>query len=305
MNIDHLDIHRLRCLDVLIAEAHVTRAAERMGMSQPAMSATLGRLRVLCGDPLLVRTERGMAPTQRALDIAQRVRAALELLDGALDAEAPFDPAHSDVQITIAASDSVSFVLMPPLISVLRRDAPGVRLKLHTPELVRVRQSMEDGEADLLVSYLRPRPQGLRATALMQQKLCVIASATHPHIRGSISLAQYLEAPHARYSLSRTGSSTIENEIDAALRERSATRTIGVSLPSALSSPAVVAASDLIATIPERLARHFAPQLGLQVLEPPLPLSEVEISMYWHERMHNSPAHRWLRQCLLELAKRL
>jgi DNA-binding transcriptional LysR family regulator len=303
MNVPHLDIHLLRCFDALIMEAHVTRAAERMGMSQPAMSATLGKLRTLFGDPLLVRTERGMIATQRAMDALQPIRTAIDLIDTAIDAGSPFDASRSIAEIQIEASESVAFLVMPALVAHLRRTAPNLRLRIHPPELERVRQSLEEGDADLLISYLHPAPEGLRSTMLLRQKMCVIAAGDHPEIRGALSLDQYLRYPHARYSLGRTGSSTLENEIDAELGRLKLTRKIGITLPSALSSPAIVARCDMLATVPERVANHFAPLLGLQVLAPPIQLRDGEISMYWHDRMQNRPAHRWLRQCLVELAR--
>lgn len=303
MNPKHLDIYLLRCLRALVTEQHVTRAAERMGVSQPTMSATLGRLRTLFKDPLLVRTEKGMVSTPRAREIIASVGQALDLIDGTLGEAVPFAPETATLQIEVAASESVALVFMPALVARLRREAPGIRLRVHVTDIATVRQELEDGATDLVVSFLRAAPDGLRSTPLLRQKLWVIAAADHPDIRGGISLEQYLAWPHARYILTHTGSSTIENEIDAALAARGLRREMGVQLPSALSSPPVVAGTDLIATVPERVARHFAPSLRLQVLEPPLPMPDVEISMYWHERMQHNQAHRWLRQVLLDLAR--
>ncbi|MCJ0762703.1 LysR family transcriptional regulator [Variovorax terrae] len=298
----HLDVYLLRCLQALVSEAHVTRAAERMGIGQPAMSATLARLRVLFADPLLVRTQKGMVATPRAQEVADQVQHALELIDQALTEGAPFDPARARAHFRIAASESVGFLLMPALIARLRACAPAVQVSVHPPELPRVRQELEEGEADLVVAFLRNAPQGLRSTSLMQQKLCVIAAQDHPDIRGTLSLAQYVGSPHAMYALGRTGGSTIETLVDETLSRAGMVRAIGARLPSTLSSPAVVAGSDLLATIPERIARHFAQQLALQVLAPPLPLDDVHTSMFWHERMQNNPAHRWLRQQFKQVA---
>jgi DNA-binding transcriptional LysR family regulator len=301
----HLDLYLLRCLTALISEAHVTRAAVRMGMTQPAMSATLARLRTLLDDPLLVRTEKGMVPTPRALELAAMVHQGLGLIDQALAQNAPFDCANANIRFEIAASESVTVVLMPALIARLRKDAPGVSLRVHVPELARVRHELEEGYADFVISFLRAVPEGLRASVLLRQRLAVIAAAEHPEVRGSISLEQYVRWPHAYYTRGRDGSATIETTIDEALANVGETRTFGAWLPSTLSSTAVVAASDLLATIPEHVARHFAAALGLQVLPPPLPMQDVDIAMYWHERMHKNPAHRWLRSVLREVAAEL
>lgn len=305
MDHKHLDIYLLRCLTALVSEAHVTRAAERMGMTQPAMSATLGRLRTLLGDPLLVRTDKGMVPTPRARELAASVHQGITLIDSALARDAPFDCATSCTRFEIAATESVSFVLMPALIARLRRDAPGVNLRVHVTDLARVRHELEEGHADLVVSFLRSAPEGLRATSLLRQRLSVIAAAAHPDVRGAITLEQYVRWPHAYYTLARDGGSTIETAVDEALAKAGKVRTLGAWLPSTLSSPAVVAASDLLATVPERIARHFSASLALQVLPPPLPLQDVDIAMYWHDRMHNNPAHRWLRETLRDVTAEL
>lgn len=244
-----------------------------------------------------------MVATQRAIDALPPIRNAIELIDASITAESSFDASRSAAELRIEASETVAFIVMPTLVAHLRHTAPHLRLRVHTPELERVRQSLEEGEADLLISYLHPAPEGLRSTMLLRQKMCVIAAGDHREIRGALSLDQYLKYPHARYTLSRTGSSTLENQIDAELRRLKLTRKTGISLTSGLSSPAIVARCDMLATVPERLAHHFAPLLGLQVLEPPIQLRDGEISMYWHDRMQNRPAHRWLRQCLVELAK--
>ena len=217
MDHKHLDVYLLRCLNALVTEAHVTRAAERMGISQPAMSATLARLRALFADPLLVRTEKGMVATPRALDIAEQVQQALDLIDQSLAESTPFDPACATAHFRIVASESIGFLLMPQLIARVRQDAPGVRLSVRNPELPRVRQELEEGDCDLVVAFLHDAPQGLRSTTLMQQRMCVIAAAGHPSIQGSISLEQYVAFPHVYYALGRTGTSTLDTVVDRAL----------------------------------------------------------------------------------------
>ena len=301
----HLDIYLLRCLSALISEAHVTRAATRMGMTQPAMSATLARLRGLLGDPLLVRTEKGMIPTPRALELATSVQQGLELIDRALAQGAPFDYASAEIRFEIAATESVAFVLMPALIARMRQLAPGISMRVHVPELARVSHELEEGYADVLISFLRTVPEGFHTSLLLRQRLAVIAAATHPQVRDSITLEQYIRWPHAYYARGREGGATLESTIDDALAATGQTRRIAAWLPSILSSAAVVAGSDLLATVPEYVARHFEATLGLRVMAPPLPIQGVDIAMYWHERMHRNPAHQWLRSVVREVAGEL
>ncbi|RYX89603.1 MAG: LysR family transcriptional regulator [Comamonadaceae bacterium] len=303
MDHKHLDVYLLRCLNALVTEAHVTRAAERMGIGQPAMSATLARLRMLFSDPLLVRTEKGMVATPRALEVAEQVQQALDLIDQSLSEGAPFDPARASAHFRIATSESVGFLLMPSLIASVRQLAPGVQLSVHNPDLPRVRQELEEGDCDLVVAFLRNAPPGLRSTPLMRQHMCVIAAADHPAIQGAITLEQYVAYPHVCYALGRTGGSTIETVVDEALSRAGLVRTVAARVPSTLSSPAVVAKSDMLATLPGRIASHFAPLLGLQMLAPPLELGDVHTSMFWHERAQNNPAHRWLREQFRRIAQ--
>lgn len=298
----HLDIFLLRCLTALVSEAHVTRAASRMGMTQPAMSAMLSRLRTLFNDPLLVRTEKGMVPTERAIALAASVRQGIALIDHALVSQEAFDPTQAERRFDVAVTESVGFVLIPALIAHLRRIAPGIRLRTHVPELSRVSHELEEGYADLLISFMRPVPDNLHVSLLLRQKLSVIAAKQHPEVLDQIDLEQYVRWPHVYYTRGRDGSATLENTVDDALTAMGKTRQIGAWQPSILSSAAVVAASDMLATVPEHLARHFEKTAGVQVLEPPVPMADADIAMYWHDRVHKDPAHQWLRGVLRELA---
>jgi DNA-binding transcriptional LysR family regulator len=299
----HLDIYLLRCLRAFVEEAHVTKAAERMGSTQPAMSAVLRRLREIFNDPLLVRTEKGMVPTERARELAASLRTAIDIIDRAMAADQAFDPATAEMAFELAASESVSFMLLPRLIASVRERAPGVQLRVRIPDLLRARQSLEEGEIDLLLSFTRTAPEGLRSSALWGQKLTVIAARSHP-VRGELGLEDFLRWPHAAHKLGRGGSS-IEAAVDAALQRLQRQRTIGVWLPSAISVPAVVSRTDFLATVPEYVARDFAPLLQLKMLPPPVPLDDVRIGMYWHDRMHQNPPHKWLRQVVREVAGEL
>lgn len=305
VNPKNVDLHLLRCLQMLITEAHVTRAAERLDMTQPAMSAVLSRLRTLFADPLLVRTEKGMVPTPRAMEIAEQIRGALGMIDLAFTGGGSFDPVCSHAHFRLIASESVIMPFLPRLVSWLRAEAPSVTVGVQSPELTRARQDLEEGDADFLLAFVRASFEGLRSAPLFKQRLVVLASSNHPEIRGCISLDQYIRYPHACYVVGRGGTSMIEARVDEALAQVGMRRTIASWLPSALSSPAVVASSDLLATVPERVARNFAGALGLQVLAPPVALADIDIALYWHERAHHSSAHRWMRERMRDAAQSL
>jgi len=295
-----LDMHALRCLCVLVAESHVSRAADQLGISQPAMSATLAQLREVFQDPLLVRTARGMSPTANGLRIAACARAALELIEESFALTRAFDPSVAENVFRLSATESVGFMLVPRLMQKLEQVAPGVRLHIRAAEPSRTREQLEEGEADLVVAYQPHAPGALHTSSLYQQELRVIAARSHPTIQGTLSLDQYLDSRHVYYKPTH-GQSTIERQVDEAFAACGRTRRIGVSVPSALASAPIVAASHHIATLTRAVAEHAAKSDELQVLTPPLALDTVRVSMFWHERTHTISAHVWLRQLIREV----
>jgi DNA-binding transcriptional LysR family regulator len=295
-----LDLHALRCLCVLVEQSHVSRAADLLGMSQPTMSATLAQLREVFQDPLLVRTAKGMAPTLNATRIAASARTALDLMEDSLALTRAFDPATAETTFHLSATESVGFMLVPRLTQALERLAPHVRLAIRPSEPARLREQLEEGEADLVVSYQPHAPEALYTATLYQQELRVVAARNHPSIQGTLSVEQYLDERHVHYK-PLSGHSSIERQVDEAFAVRGRTRRIGVIVPSALSSAPIVAASTHIATLTRAVAEHAARADALQVLEPPFPLGAVRVAMFWHERTHASSAHVWLRQAIREL----
>ncbi len=296
------DLHALRCLVTLVSESHVSRAAERLDVTQPAMSAMLAKLRVALGDPILVKTERGMVPTTRASQLAIRARKAIEDVQGIFGDDSPFDPATATINFNLIASEPVAFVLMPLLAAYLREHAPSITVSLKLPNLYRTRQELEEGESDLAVGYVNEASPVLRTRKLRGRTLQVIAAAKHPEIRGAISLEQYTRYPHVCYSPVASGGSSVEDLVQARLARAGLQRSIALHLPSILAMPAVVGGTDLLATIATDVAQALAPLFGLQLLTPPLPLGAVDLSMYWHERTHNNAGCRWLRQVIVEIS---
>lgn len=295
-----LDLHTLRALCVLVERAHVSRAAEELGLTQPQASATLASLREHFQDPLLVRTARGMQPTPNAVRIAERLRAALEHVEEAFTVTRAFDPATSETAFRISATESVGFLLIPRLVQALETRAPHVHVVVETAEPGRLRELLADGEVDLVATFHPDAPDALYGTVLYEQELRVLAAADHPRIRGTVAEEAYLQERHVRFQPLR-GDSSIERQVDDAFALRGRTRRIGVTVPSSLASPPVVAASTHIATVTKAVAEHAARALALQVLKPPFPLEIARVSMYWHERTHASPAHVWLRKLIREL----
>lgn len=297
-----LDTHLLACLNALITEAHVSRAASRMNISQPSMSIALGRLRQIFNDPLLVKTRHGMTPTPRALEIVERVRAALTEIEGALVHTAAAGPHRAPRDFRIVILNSLAHFVIPPLVRRLRAEAPDTRLILIPSDVRRTTALLEDNECDLVVGYPPGLSAGLHSRPLLKSKLSVIAGAQHPDIRDRLTLAQYGNAAHVVLGSGPAPVSTIENTIDQNMRAQRMSRRVGMRVPDLMLSGPIVAATDMIATVPDRLARYFATSLAIRVYKLPIPLDDPTILMIWSERTHRDPAHRWIRQLVRESA---
>jgi len=297
--VSKLDLHSLRCLCVLVAEGHVSRASAEVGISQSSMSATLAQLRDAFQDPLLVRTAKGMTPTPVALRIAASARAALDLIEDSYAQTRTFDAPVADTIFRISATESVGFMLVPRLTEKLEELAPNVQLVIR-PADFRMREQLELGEADLVVAYQPYAPDTLFTSALYEQELCVIASKSHSSIRATLSSEQYLCARHVCYRPAN-GASMIERQVDEAFAARGRLRRIGVTVPSALSSAPIVATSGHVATVTRALAEYVSQCNDIQVLSPPFELGPVNVSMFWNERTHSISAHVWLRQLIRDL----
>ncbi|MBL8381446.1 MAG: LysR family transcriptional regulator [Burkholderiales bacterium] len=295
------DLQLIAALEALVAEGHVSRAAERMGLSQPAMSTLLGRLRRTFDDPLLLRTSRGMVPTPRALELAAQGGALLEQARMLMQGARAFEPVRAERTFRVIATDYVLSVMLPPLQALLEARAPGIGIDAQPPNPRRVQELLASGQVDLGIGYLIDPPKGLRTRLLFRESSVCIARRGHPAVRGRLGLAQYQAADHVRISPAGTGQ--YGRMVEAALLDLRIRRSAGLTVPNFLVAPAVVARSNLLATVPARIARTFAASLPLQVLEPPVPLPVLEVSLYWHERAHKDALHRWMRALVIEAAR--
>lgn len=293
MDTRRLDLNLLLALDALLMESNVTRAARRLHLSQPALSARLRRLRSIFRDPLLVPAQKGMIPTQRALELREPLREALEKLYTVIAERTPFDPAQADLVINIAGSDYVQCVLLRPLMAALKRQAPQMRCawrQLNPPALF---DQMERTEIDLAIMTVNTAPAQLRSRTLFSERYVFIARRNHPRIRRSVDLDTFVELEHVVVSPRGGGFS---GPTDAVLRSRHRSRRVALSVATFLIVPEIVAQSDLVAVVPERLVGNHADRL--LVREPPVPIAGFTMGMVWHERTTAHPAHRWFRETL-------
>jgi DNA-binding transcriptional LysR family regulator len=292
-----IDLNLLTSLDVLLDENSVTRAAKRLGVSQPAVSHSLRRLRELLGDPLLVRTPHGMQATPRAHELRPAVRAALEAAEAVLQAAPRFDPARAERSFVLAMADQAAFQLLPPLVERLAASAPGITLQLRPPP-TDLAAALAEGELELAIGVFGDSPSAIRTDVLWAEHFACVVRRGSPGTRGAFDLERYLARPHLLVApRGRPGS-----VVDDLLARDQLRRRIVVVVPHFLVAPAIIATSDLVWTAPAGLARALAARYALAVRPPPLPLPSFSIAMRWHLRLDRDPGLAWLRALLREVA---
>ena len=295
-----VNLNLLAAFDALLEERNVTRAASKMGVTQSAMSSSLAQLRVLFDDPLFRRTPRGIEPTPRALELGDPIRRGLGLFDRALTPRS-FDPASESRVFVLATSDYVEFVLLPPLLKRLAREAPGVRLEVRPWGLHHVPKTLHSGEVDLMIGFYDEVPAHHAETLLFDEHYVCIARKGHPGLGRKPSLKSWLAQKHVLVSQQANSPGTV----DRALAARDLKRTIGARVSHFLLVPTLVAQTDLVAAVNARVATAFAESLGLRVFPPPLPLPKGRIGQVWHEQLEHDPAQRWFRQLIVEECQKL
>ena len=269
MDIRNVDLNLLVALDALLAERSVSRAAVRLHLSQPAASALLARLRELFGDPLLLRSARGMLPTPRALELLGPVKQVLDEIEAIVQPRAAFDPASASLTFTLSASDYVEYALLPKLVDYLEHKAPGVRLEVRPLDLQLVAMQMESGEVDLCITGLQNAVPGLHLRPLYTERLVSVVRRNHPGVGAHLTLDKFCSLEHIQVSVRGSGFST---RIDEALAALGRKRHARLAVPHFLLVPEIVARSDMISALPERLARGYAKQL--RIFEPPVELQK-------------------------------
>jgi len=295
-----VNLNLLAAFDALLEARNVTRAASKMGVTQSAMSSSLAQLRVLFDDPLFRRTPRGIEPTPRALELGDPIRRGLGLFDRALTPRR-FDPRTESRVFVLATSDYVEFVLLPPLLKRLAREAPGVRLEVRPWGLHQVPKTLQTGEVDLMIGFYNELPAHHAETLLFDEHYLCIARKGHPGLGRKPTLKSWLAQKHVLVSQQGNSPGTV----DRALATRDLKRTIGARVSHFLLVPTLVAQTDLVAAVNARVATAFAESLSLRVFPPPLPLPKGRIGQVWHEQLEHDPAQRWFRQLIVEECRHL
>ncbi len=297
LNIHGIDLNLLPALAALLRQRNVTRAASEAGLSQPAMSRALGRLRALLDDPLLVRGSRGFVLTPRATALQPQLEAMLGGL-GAMLRPPVFDPALARRTIRLAGADSHSVGLLPPLMARLARDAPGIDLRME-PYGVDLQARMESGAIDLAFAVASsPLPPGAMSAPVTEDRLALVMRQDHPAAGRDWSIADYGRWGHVGVALLGDG----QSDLDAELAAAGVQRRMALVTPHFTAALAAVAETDLVTTISERFARRFADAFGLVLKRPPLIGIDMQVTIVWSHVRNSDPVLAWFRALLTEVA---
>lgn len=308
MNISRIDLNLLVYLDVLLRERNVTKAADQLGISQPAMSNGLKRLRTLFDDPLLIRTSQGMTPTERAQELQPTISELIIGLEKAVQPRAKFNAAESEQVFRVMASDYAEATLIPPLIAKLRTEAPNVILDIMTPSDVSF-PDVEQGRVDMVINRFDSIPQSFHQKVLWSDDFSCLISKTNPVLE-KFSLDSYLEAKHVWVSKTGMGVGVGMDPddvqrlgwVDEALTRIGVQRRITVFTRHYQAACLLAEQQDLIATIPSKMARQHEHNDRVRIVAPPFIIQPIALTMAWSPLLQHNPAHKWMRQLITQTA---
>jgi len=289
MELHDIDLNLLVVFNQLLAERRVSKVADKLGISQPAVSNALARLRKLFGDELFLRTQKGMEPTPFADQLAESVSYALAMIHSGINQRATFEPASAERAFTIGVTDIGEIYFLPALIERIGREAPGVTLSTVRNTTVNVRDELESGKVDLAIGLLPHLKGGFFQRRLFSQSYVCLMRRGHALDKRKISLAEFSAAEHLVVVSAGTG----HGKVDELLQRSGVARTVRLTVPHYVSVGHILQASDLITTVPERLAARLVEPFGLVAVPHPAKLPDIAINVFWHAKFHRSPANCW------------
>ncbi|MDP2064408.1 MAG: LysR family transcriptional regulator [Burkholderiaceae bacterium] len=297
MNLEEIDLNLLVVFNQLLIEQRVSRVAEKLGVSQPAVSNALSRLRKLLGDELFLRTSRGMVPTPFAEQLAESVTYALDMIHGALNQRDAFDARTCVRSFTIGMTDIGEIVFLPALLERLAREAPGVTLNTVRNAAVNLNDEMGAGHVDLAIGLLPQLKAGFFQRRLFRQRYVCVFRLGHVLDKKRITLEAFSRAEHVVVVSPGTG----HGKVEELLRRSGIQRQVRLTVPHFVPLGHILGSTDLVATVPARLAEKMAGPFGLGFRDHPAALPEVPINLFWHARYHKDPANQWLRSVVVSL----
>ena len=295
------DLNLLPIFLVLMEERSVTRAATRLGITQPALSNALTRLREMLQDPLFIRERYGIQPTAKAEELAPVIAAALANLDAVILGQQSFDPSKARQLFTIAPNSYVEYVLMPAIVARLRESAPGISLRFVPYGSDLADTGLTSGATALALGRMVDPPDNLIVQHVMEEKLECIVRADHPVVGNRLTRSQYERLKH----VNMLPPGRLRAGLFQALAREGLKREVAVSVTHFMAIPEIVAVTDYCATLPSLICRRLASDPRLKVLPAPVNLGTFPVHMAWHVRYRNDPAHSWLRTLFAEVTKEI
>jgi DNA-binding transcriptional LysR family regulator len=296
MELQDIDLNLLVVFNQLLVERRVSKVADNLGLTQPAVSNALARLRKLLGDELFLRTPAGMEPTPFADQLAESVTYALGMIHSALNQRSTFEPASSSRSFTVGMTDIGEIYFLPTLAERLRQQAPGVTLSTVRNAAINLKDEMEAGKVDLSVGLLPQLKGGFFQRRLFRQHYVCLFRQGHRLDKKKVSLAEFSAAEHLVVVSAGTG----HGKVDELLKRSGIERNVRLTVPHFVGVGHILQSSELVATVPERLAERLVEPFKLAYVTHPARLPEVAINVFWHAKFHKEPANQWLRSLVFE-----
>jgi DNA-binding transcriptional LysR family regulator len=297
VELSDIDLNQLVLFQQLMVERRVSKVAENLGLTQPAVSNTLAKLRRQFGDDLFVRTPAGMMPTPFAEALAEPIGYALGMIHSGLNQHSRFDPASVKRSVTIGMTDIGEIVFLPRLVERLRQEAPGVALSTVRTTATSLRDDMESGKVDLAIGPLPQLKAGFFQRRLFRQRYVCLFRKGHALDRKRLTLSDFKAAEHLVIVSAGTG----HGKVDDLIRRAGVDRTVRLTIPHFVSVGHLLRRTDMVTTVTERLAESLVEPFDLTYRPHPIDLPEIAINVFWHAKVHRSPAHQWLRGVVFDL----
>lgn len=303
MDFNGIDLNLLAAFNALMNERNVTRASTQVGVSQPAMSAALSRLRKLTGDPLFLRSPDGLLPTPRARELAQPIALALRHIEDALVPKPGFTPADAVITMNLGLSDYPAFVLLPTLLQAVSAHAPGLSINVHAfNDRDHAVDLLDAGVIDAAIGVLPSHQDGrIMTRPILTDTFVTLIAHDHPAARRGMDMATYLALPHVLAS----PEGERHGLVDQALAQLGTQRTLALTLPQMFAVPAIIASSHMTATVLKRIALSSPTGRKLALFPPPVTLPEIVFHLIWHRRGNGNPAQEWFREMIGSVARGL
>jgi len=297
-NLRGIDLNLLTVFDAIVAEGKLSKAGERLGMTQPAVSGALARLRITFDDELFIRTGQGMEPTPKAHTLIEPIRDALSIIQATLEHSKTFDPYTSQRVFKLSMSDVVELSLMPLLLKKVSEQSPSISFESF-PELSKSSfELLKQGQLDIYFDYIEPKDKQLEYYKVAEDFAVVIARENHPRIDKKISMKQYLAERHIILNHRHNRKTVLEQLLEG----KKLPRKVLAEVRQYTAVPEMVTQTDAIAVLPKRLAYYYANLLPIKIMPFPLLLNKLPAFMIWHKALNQDQGHLWLRKLILELS---